>query len=458
MSHWCHTCRRTVNPVQETCPLCNDYFIEEIAGGDSPEDFIMLNSGPEQSSSAESKFTSSSGQTQQTSNTSGSTSGQTIGNQHAGQAPAFPGTIQYAVFNSPNGSDQGTWSFSSSSIPSSTSMTSASSPSAAASSVSSAASSSSESSSSASSPQASQASLPSQPPPPNPPNPPPPQMPQFMQQLLQSFVPGAPPQAAPQDQQPALPPFVQQILQSLGQGGFPFGGPAGFDGGGPGGFPAAFFNGVPLRGNLGDYGFGNMGDLIAQLMANDPNRHGPPPASAEAVSALPETKVDEELLSSGKLHDCAVCKDEFQLDEEALRMPCMHIFHKDCLLPWLKLHNTCPVCRYELPTDDPFWEQRRRNMRSQQAAAGPSQQRLTVPSPSPISSATSSSSQSSAAPSSSPSVASPAPSAFPAPSPAAPNPWAQFTGEGDNSTQDGQVEDATNTPEVPPDENPWRDL
>ncbi|RLN91794.1 hypothetical protein BBJ28_00015496 [Nothophytophthora sp. Chile5] len=127
-----------------------------------------------------------------------------------------------------------------------------------------------------------------------------------------------------------------------------------------------------LAGNLGDYAFGNMSTVINQLMQNDPNRVRTgslllhlcfsPPASKEVVEKLPKVKITQSDVDGSA--ECPVCKDFFVVDDEVHQLPCDHSFHPDCILPWLKQHNSCPLCRFELPTDDPDYENRRRRRRS----------------------------------------------------------------------------------------------
>uniref|UniRef100_A0A7C9D890 RING-type E3 ubiquitin transferase n=1 Tax=Opuntia streptacantha TaxID=393608 RepID=A0A7C9D890_OPUST len=117
--------------------------------------------------------------------------------------------------------------------------------------------------------------------------------------------------------------------------------------------------GFRLPPNFGDYFLGpGLEQLIQQLAENDPNRYGSPPASKKAVEELPDVPVTEEVVNSD-YNACAVCMNDFEVGTQAKQMPCKHLYHSDCLLPWLELHNSCPVCRYELPTDDPDYENRK---------------------------------------------------------------------------------------------------
>ncbi|KAL8480881.1 hypothetical protein ACS0TY_027417 [Phlomoides rotata] len=99
-------------------------------------------------------------------------------------------------------------------------------------------------------------------------------------------------------------------------------------------------------GSLGDYFIGPGLDLLLQhLSENDPNRYGTPPAQKEAVEALPTVKTEEKL-------QCSVCLDDCEVGDEVKEMPCKHKFHSRCILPWLELHSSCPICRYQLPFDE----------------------------------------------------------------------------------------------------------
>ncbi|CAM0909919.1 unnamed protein product [Alopecurus aequalis] len=79
---------------------------------------------------------------------------------------------------------------------------------------------------------------------------------------------------------------------------------------------------------------------------------GAPPAAREAVDRLQVVAISGKDAAQG----CAVCKDGIVQGELATRLPCEHFYHGACIRPWLAIRNSCPVCRYELPTDDPDYE------------------------------------------------------------------------------------------------------
>ncbi|XP_010256860.1 PREDICTED: probable E3 ubiquitin-protein ligase RHC2A [Nelumbo nucifera] len=109
----------------------------------------------------------------------------------------------------------------------------------------------------------------------------------------------------------------------------------------------------PLPASMSDFlmgsGFDRLLEQLAQIEINGVGRYEHPPASKAAVESMPTIEiVDSHVVTESH---CAVCKEPFELGSEAREMPCKHIYHSDCILPWLSLRNSCPVCRHELPTD-----------------------------------------------------------------------------------------------------------
>jgi hypothetical protein len=73
-------------------------------------------------------------------------------------------------------------------------------------------------------------------------------------------------------------------------------------------------------------------------------------ASPAAVVSLPSVEV------RGRGVECVICKEEMREGRDVCELPCEHSFHWMCILPWLRKRNTCPCCRFTLPTDDVFGE------------------------------------------------------------------------------------------------------
>uniref|UniRef100_A0A2P2KUA8 RING-type E3 ubiquitin transferase n=1 Tax=Rhizophora mucronata TaxID=61149 RepID=A0A2P2KUA8_RHIMU len=118
-------------------------------------------------------------------------------------------------------------------------------------------------------------------------------------------------------------------------------------------------NGEPYFGYHDDYfNTAEYEMLFGQFADNESALMGPPPAAKSVVEKLSSVVLTKEHVESNNVL-CAVCKDGIDVGEIAKQLPCMHQYHGECILPWLGIRNTCPVCRYELPTDDADYERKK---------------------------------------------------------------------------------------------------
>jgi len=112
-------------------------------------------------------------------------------------------------------------------------------------------------------------------------------------------------------------------------------------------------DGNPLRdllGSLGNMFPGSISEeeqlrMLQSLLGSNAGHVGAPAAAKDVIHRLKQSLFRAER-SKGK--DCAICQEDYKENDRMVTMPCDHLFHKECAITWLNLHNTCPSCRKPL--------------------------------------------------------------------------------------------------------------
>ncbi|CAG5115052.1 unnamed protein product [Candidula unifasciata] len=106
-----------------------------------------------------------------------------------------------------------------------------------------------------------------------------------------------------------------------------------------------------LRGNPADYAWGPNGlDAIISQLLNHLEGTGAPPAQKDKIENLPRVIIEQSHVDNTQ--QCSICMDDFELAMEVRKLPCDHLYHSECIIKWLEMHGTCPVCRKDLNGED----------------------------------------------------------------------------------------------------------
>jgi hypothetical protein len=97
--------------------------------------------------------------------------------------------------------------------------------------------------------------------------------------------------------------------------------------------------------------------LEAVIMDEEQSCNNVPSTSQEAGDTGNENKPETSdgakgcLKKSDKedsIDKCTICLCDFEEEEDVRRLPCMHLFHVECVDQWLTTNKCCPICRVDI--------------------------------------------------------------------------------------------------------------
>ena len=125
-----------------------------------------------------------------------------------------------------------------------------------------------------------------------------------------------------------------------------------------------FSNNRPILGFLSNHNNDNQFEnFLNIIMSFDSMHKGNPPASENAINNLKKTEINKDNIKVYNEQTCNVCLENYKEGDISIKLDCGHCFHDKCIIHWLKMRNTCPVCRHELESNDPNYEKRKHSHR-----------------------------------------------------------------------------------------------
>ena len=92
-------------------------------------------------------------------------------------------------------------------------------------------------------------------------------------------------------------------------------------------------------------------ELLRSFLSNSRNSNiyeSQADGDGEVMDELAETKIEDVNKLASDKKNCVICLEDFENGDNAIFLPCIHLFHKDCILNWLKSHDNCPICKFKV--------------------------------------------------------------------------------------------------------------
>ena len=72
------------------------------------------------------------------------------------------------------------------------------------------------------------------------------------------------------------------------------------------------------------------------------------PIDRQIMNQLPEIIVEDVNKLDNEKKNCVICLEDFKTGDKATILPCIHMFHNNCIKNWLKKQNCCPICKFKI--------------------------------------------------------------------------------------------------------------
>jgi len=73
-------------------------------------------------------------------------------------------------------------------------------------------------------------------------------------------------------------------------------------------------------------------------------------ADEDEIRRLPTHIVGDNSLPKDA-RQCLICLEDFEKDDSRTILPCLHGFHQNCCLKWLKTNGKCPICKHPISSN-----------------------------------------------------------------------------------------------------------